>query len=250
MVTPPRLLLITDEAAARRHGRGVVATLARALDDLAIDGGALDDGAIDDACAVAVVVRAKHLDDDALGPLCVAVRDVARPAGVRVFVHGRPALVGPLHLDGCHLPDPAGGLSPRMARLHLPPGACLGVSAHARFAGDTAAFADEDGVDYATWSPIFSPSSKADVRPPLGLAALAGHSTPVLALGGVDADRAAACVAAGAHGVAVLGAVFGAARPDIALRALLGALAIPWRRRRRGHTTTTLSTTLTTTEAA
>lgn len=223
MVTPPRLLLITNEAAARRHGRGVVATLARALDDIAVA----------DREAVAVVVRAKHLDDDALGGLCRAVRAVAVPAGVRVFVHGRPALVGPLDLDGCHLPDPVGGgLSPRMARLHLPPGACLGVSSHPRHAGDVCAFSADDGVDYATWSPIFAPSSKADARPPLGLAALAGHTTPVLALGGVDADRAAAGVAAGAHGVAVLGAVFGAARPDVALQALLDALDLRWRQRR------------------
>jgi thiamine-phosphate pyrophosphorylase len=141
--------------------------------------------------------------------------------------------VGPLHLDGCHLPDPVdGGLSPRRARLHLPPGACLGISSHPRRAGDVCAFSADDGVDYATWSPIFAPSSKADARPPLGLAALAGHETPVLALGGVDADRAAACVAAGAWGVAVLGAIFGAARPDVALRALLDALDIRWRRRR------------------
>jgi thiamine-phosphate pyrophosphorylase len=222
VVTPPRLLLITDDAATRRHGRGVVATLGRALDPIVIT----------DADAVAVVVRAKHLDDDALAARCRAVRDVVRPSGCRVFVHGRPTLVGPLGLDGCHLPD---GPAPRMARLHLPPGACLGVSSHPRFAGDRCAFAVDDGVDYATWSPIFAPASKADDRPPLGLAALAGHHTPVLALGGIDAARAAACVAAGARGVAVLGAVFGAARPDVALRDLLAALAISWRRRRRGH---------------
>lgn len=228
-VTPPRLLLITDEAAARRHGRGVVATLARAVDGVVVA----------DADAVAVVVRAKHLDDDDLGALCRGVCAVARPAGVRVLVHGRPALVGPLHLDGCHLPDPAAsGVSPRMARLRLPPGAWLGVSAHPRHPGARCAFADDDGVDYATWSPIFSPSSKADERPPLGPAALGGHRTPVLALGGVDADRATACIAAGAHGVAVLGAVFGAARPDLALRALLAALVIPWRRRRPTRPTT------------
>lgn len=218
-MTPPRLLLITDDTAARRHGRGVVATLARALDGLHLA----------DVDAVAVVVRAKHLDTDALAARCRAVREVARPTGCRVFVHGHPALVGPLDLDGCHLPD---GVAPRMARLHLPPGACLGVSAHPRHPADRCAFADDDGVDYATWSPIFAPASKADDRPPLGLAALAGHHTPVLALGGVDATHAAACVAAGARGVAVLGGVMGAARPDVALRALLQALAIPWRARR------------------
>jgi len=215
----PRLLLFTDEAAARRHGRGAVAALARAVNDIVVD----DEG------AVAVVVRAKDLDADRLAERCRAILPIARAGGLRVFSHGAPALVGPLHLDGCHLPS---SMAPRPARLHLPPRASLGVSAHPRFPGDRCAFAADDGVDYATWSPIFTPASKTDARPPLGLGALAGHTTPVIALGGVDASRARACLDAGAVGVAVIGAVFGAARPDLALTGLLDALGIGWRRRR------------------
>lgn len=214
----PRLLLFTDEAAALRHGRSVTATLARALDDVVV----MDRG------AVAVIVRAKQLGEAAYAERCRALRPIAHASGVRVFSHGAAALVGPLRLDGCHLPSTA---SPRMARLHLPPHAVLGVSAHPRHDGDVCAFIDDDGVDYATWSPIFSPASKADARPPLGLPALGGHRTPVIALGGVDATTARACLRAGARGVGVIGAVFGAARPDLTLRALLVALDIPHRRR-------------------
>jgi len=55
-------------------------------------------------------------------------------------------------------------------------------------------------------SPIFPPFSKAPERPALGLASLSqaveSVRIPVLALGGVTQDRAGACAAAGASGIA------------------------------------------------
>ena len=48
---------------------------------------------------------------------------------------------------------------------------------------------------------------------PLGPDALAPTGLPVWALGGVDPTTAAACMAAGAHGVAVMGAVMRAPDP-------------------------------------
>ncbi len=217
-VTPPRLLLFTDDDAGRVRGRGSLATLAVAFEAIGV------------SADVAVVVRAKHLDDDALAARCRAVRAIVGPSGARVLVHGRPALVEPCGLDGCHLPD---GVDPRAARRAMPAQACLGVSAHPRHDGDVCAFSVDDGVDYATWSPIYPPTSKRDQRRPIGIAALAGHRTPVIALGGIDAGRAAACVQAGAHGVAVLGAIGAATDPQRALLALVRALTLPWHQRRR-----------------
>ena len=66
-------------------------------------------------------------------------------------------------------------------------------------------------------------------NPALGLPALeraravidaSGRATRLFALGGVDATNAAACVAAGAHGVAVIGAVFDVADVTPLVRAL------------------------------
>jgi thiamine-phosphate pyrophosphorylase len=84
-----------------------------------------------------------------------------------------------------------------------------------------------EGAAYATLSPVFATPSKP--RTPLGLAALrqacAGAPLPVYALGGVDSpDRAKACVEAGAHGVAVLGAVMRAADPSTVVRELVEAV--------------------------
>ena len=207
----PRLLLVTDRPACARHGRGVIATVARALADLSVDG------------AVAVVARQPGATEAEAADLCAGLRPICRAAGACLFAHGHPALVGPLGLDGCHLPE---RMNARLARLRMPRGAILGASRH-----PPASSADL-GVDYITWSPIFSPSSKADSRPPLGVDTLADHDVPVFALGGVTADNAAACVDAGAVGVAVAGFVCGAADPRQALLALLDALDVPARRRR------------------
>ena len=56
--------------------------------------------------------------------------------------------------------------------------------------------------------PIWETPSKDDADPALGLDELAricrAVSTPVVAIGGIDASNAAACIRAGAAGVAVI----------------------------------------------
>jgi thiamine-phosphate pyrophosphorylase len=73
--------------------------------------------------------------------------------------------------------------------------------------------------------------SKPGYGPVLGLAALAAMAQrgkrPVIALGGVTPATAAACLAAGAAGVAVMGGIMAAADPAAATAALLEALASP-----------------------
>ncbi len=66
--------------------------------------------------------------------------------------------------------------------------------------------AEAEGADYAVLAPIFSPLSKQDSRPPLGLDALRRicreRRIPVIALGGITESNAAQCTEAGAAGVA------------------------------------------------
>jgi thiamine-phosphate pyrophosphorylase len=94
----------------------------------------------------------------------------------------------------------------------------------------TPAHADEEvtvasraGASAVLVSPIWETPGKGRAR---GVAAIvaarrvAANSTRVYALGGVDASRAAACAAAGAHGVAVIRALLGACDPRAQARAL------------------------------
>jgi thiamine-phosphate pyrophosphorylase len=86
--------------------------------------------------------------------------------------------------------------------------------------------AERAGAAYIGAGPVWATPSKPDAEPPIGLDGVAGIadavSTPVIAIGGVDASNAAACIGAGAAGVAVIRA----AREARALReAIDGALA-------------------------
>ena len=158
---------------------------------------------VDDATAVARAAAARRHGD------------------LRVLVNRRVDVALAAEADGVHLGFDA--LAPGRARALLGPGRLLGVSAHAVDELATAA-----GADYAHLAPIFAPLSKPAERPPLGLGALAAAraaGVPLLAQGGIDAGNAGAAVAAGASGVAVTGAVLGAADPAAAARALRAALA-------------------------
>jgi thiamine-phosphate pyrophosphorylase len=114
--------------------------------------------------------------------------------------------------DGVHL---SANAPIAAARARLGAGALIGLSAHHE--ADVARAAAE-GADYATLSPIFASASKQGYGPALGAAALAraaAHGLPLLALGGITAERADDCLRAGAAGIATMGDVMrAAARPD------------------------------------
>lgn len=90
------------------------------------------------------------------------------------------------------------------------------------------------GASYVTLSPFAATASKPGYGPALPPATYAaarrltaGSATRVLALGGVDVRTVATALAAGAHGVAVMGAVMRAADPAAEVAALLAELARP-----------------------
>jgi thiamine monophosphate synthase len=164
------------------------------------------------ALAAAVGARSVHLSATAAG---LPTEAVARAAGPRIgSIDERP---------------PAPLLHPAIVALErvrtaLGSGALVGVSCHTE---RELAIAAAAGADYATYSPIFPTASKPGYGPPIGLAGLrratSGTELPIVALGGIDATRVSACRAAGAAGVAVLGAVNRAADPKAATRELVDA---------------------------
>ena len=175
-----------------------------------------------------VQVRERALEGRALlehaRALARAARDAARARGgsVRVVVNRRADVALAAGADGVHLGFDA--ITAAQARALLGDRALVGVSCHA---GDELRAAGPE-ASYAQLAPIFAPRSKAATRPALGLAALAAACAasplPVLAQGGLDPERAAAAVAAGAAGVAVTGAILMAPDPGEAAAALRRAL--------------------------
>ncbi|WP_238180068.1 thiamine phosphate synthase [Methylobacterium haplocladii] len=115
----------------------------------------------------------------------------------------------------------AGALGTR-ARQAEPP--LIGLSAHSL--GDVRRAAQADAT-YTTLSPVFSTASKPGYGPALGLDALhaaAAIGLPLIALGGIAPEHAAACRKAGAAGIAVMGGIMRAADPAVATRRYLKAL--------------------------
>jgi len=121
------------------------------------------------------------------------------------------------------------GPSVAEARHLVGEGALLGYSAHSPTDARRAA---EAGADLLLVSPLFRTVSHPDAEPgELHLLhrtceALAGVASPpcVYALGGITPEHVAACLRAGAHGVAVLSGLLEAPDPEAAVRAYLGAL--------------------------
>ena len=167
-------------------------------------------------------LREKDLTHDERVALLETVLALARPYGARVTVHGDVDAARTAGADGVHLPA---GAPVASARQLLGEATLVGASAHT--IGEAAAAA-QAGADYVTLSPIFPSASKPGYGPPLGRAALAEAAralpVPVVALGGITAANATDCLAAGALGVAVLGAVMAAADPEAATARLVAAL--------------------------
>jgi thiamine-phosphate pyrophosphorylase len=135
----------------------------------------------------------------------------------QVLVNDRIDIAASLRL-GVHLPED--GLPTRVARSILGSDTLIGRSAHS---ADAAVRAQEDGADYITFGPIFETESKKAYGPPQGLELLEGIAStvrgmPVLAIGGITVERTQACLKAGAHGVAVIGAIWDAPDPVAAWR--------------------------------
>lgn len=169
-------------------------------------------------------LREKDLPHDARVALLRELVAIGKPYGARVTVHEDIAAARAADAGGVHLP--AGG-SPAAARRALGAAALIGISAH-----DYADIvrAETEGADYVTLSPIFATASKPGYGPALGvdeLADLAAKSLiPVVALGGVDAASVGACLAAGATGIAVMGAIMTAADPRAVTSALVAGLGL------------------------
>lgn len=167
-----------------------------------------------------------------------SLREKDLPAGERRRLLGELVMIGrrfgaavTVHDDldgaiatgaaGVHLP---GGGDPAAARLEMPRG-LIGVSAHAPVEAAALLAAK---ADYVTLSPIFPGPSKPDYGPPLGLGAIreaaAQGNGAIVALAGIDETNAAACLAAGAAGIAVMGEIMRAADPEATVRRLVQAI--------------------------
>ncbi len=186
LTTALRLVLVTDDALVA--GRDLE-SLARA----AVAGG-----------VTAIQLRLKRADARELMAILV---DLRVSIGVPLFINDRPDIAAAAGV-GVHLgPE---DLSPARARLVLGPAAVIGASV-----GSTTEVERGQAADYWGIGPWRTTPTKRDAGAPLsaaGFATIAGLAggRPRVAIGGIRPEDAAAIVAAGGSGMAVVSGILGA----------------------------------------
>jgi len=195
-----RLVVVLDAAAAR--GR-----------DLAAIGAAAAAGG-----ATMLQIRAKGA---AAADLAALARRVLDAVTIPVIVNDRLDVALAAGAAGCHLGQDDFPLAE--ARALVPPGFLLGGSAGSAEEARLAASAHYVGI-----GPVHATPSKGDAGDAIGVEGfrrvLEATVLPAVAIGGVTAADVPDLLAAGATGIAVIGAVLGASDPRTATRALRDAL--------------------------
>jgi thiamine-phosphate pyrophosphorylase len=200
----PPLLLVTDRRQARKPLAEVVAAALAA------------------GCRW-VSVREKDLPKDDQIALVRTLLPIARRNGARLTLHGDAALAKAAGADGVHVSAHGDAAA---SRKLLGPDKLIGVSIHT---ATEAAAVDPAIADYAIAGPAYETASKPGYGPEIGrkgLADLARSSrVPLVAIGGLNATRAAEVLAVGVAGIAVMGSVMRAADPGRETKALLATVA-------------------------
>jgi thiamine-phosphate pyrophosphorylase len=203
---PFDILVITDRLSCAKVNRTVESTVMAMLQSPFSD-------------RIAVLVREKVLPQHQVAETLRVLQPIAKSAGARLLVHSYLNLALEFGLDGIHLASHA-DLEP--VRSQLPPTMLLGVSRHG---SDSLDESDIGMADYATISPIYSPTSKPeDRRETLGLSGLQTcvqrSVRPLAALGGMQLGRVAEVMAQGAAALAISGAILQADDPAAMLTSL------------------------------
>ena len=139
--------------------------------------------------------------------------------GVPLFINDRLDVALAVGADGVHLGQ--NDLAIADARRLVGNRMIIGISAES--VAD-AIRAEAEGADYIGASPVFTTPTKTDTAPPLGLDGLRAIrravQLPLVAIGGINADNAAAVLRAGADGLAVVSAIVSAPCPRTAAAGL------------------------------
>ena len=137
---------------------------------------------------------------------------MAHESGATFFVNDRPDVAWLAGADGVHVGQDDLGVE--QARALVGGGRLVGVSTHNL---EQFAKAQATSADYIAIGPIFETSSKANPDPVVGTETIrrvrALTKKPIVAIGGIQLERAADVIEAGADSVAVISDIVGAEDP-------------------------------------
>lgn len=171
------------------------------------------------AHAAVVQVRLKGCSDRVLYETAARVAQICRDRGTTCIVDDRVDIALAVGADGTHLG--AEDLPVEAVRAVAGPDHLLGGTARSAAAARELVAAGADYVGVGPTYPTRTKSGLPDALGPTGVAAVvAAVDVPVVAIGGITADRVPELVAAGVEAVAVVTAVSDAPDPGAAARRL------------------------------
>lgn len=175
------------------------------------------------AGAPAIQVRCKGATDRTFLELAREVRDRCRTSGASCIIDDRTDIALAVGADGVHVGSD--DLPVAVVREVMGPGALVGATCRNP---DAARRAEQAGASYVGAGPVYSSSTKHGLPPAMGPAGIEAIATaisiPVIAISGVTIDHVPELLRAGAHGIAVIAAVFDAADPQSATTDFLASL--------------------------
>ncbi len=178
-----------------------------------------------------VQLRVKNTPYPTWKQLALETQQVCRQYGAVFILNDNPQLALEIKAEGMHLGKQ--DMNPAEARTLLGPDFIIGGTANT--------FADIEelvaaGVDYIGLGPFRFTTTKQNLSPILGLAGYAEifadyqaaeFTTPIIGIGGVGLADVAPLLATGLHGVAVSGAIGGAADPAATATLFIKEVAKP-----------------------
>lgn len=175
------------------------------------------------AGAPVIQLRVKGVTDRELYDLGTRLMAACAQHDALCLVNDRVDIALAIGAHGTHLG--ADDLPVAAARRVAGPGHIIGGTARDP---KRAAQLVAEGADYLGVGPAYATSTKDGLPEPLGPAGVGAVaravSVPVIAIGGITAERVRELLAAGAYGVAVVSAVSDAPDPALATRRLLAEL--------------------------
>jgi len=158
----------------------------------------------------AIQLREKDLPVRELLETARRLRKLTERYGAMLFINDRVDVALASGADGVHLG--VDGLPPGAVRKIAGEKLMIGASTHSL---EEARRAERGGADFITFGPVYETSSKMKYGKPLGVEKLREAarelSVPIFALGGIKKENAGEALGAGAYGIALISAVFGAA---------------------------------------
>jgi len=161
------------------------------------------------ACTTVLQVRLKPATTATILAVSRMARELTRRRGALLVINDRVDVALAVGADAVHLGQDD---LPLAAARAIAPGLLIGISTH-----DLVQVAEAQHADYLGYGPVYPTSTKANPDAVQGTVALAAavqaSKIPVIAIGGITADRAAEVARTGVAGACAISAVNGA--PDV-----------------------------------